>query len=296
MCKRRCFSCLATAHAISTATAQRALGSEHPCRTHTPGVTSQSHPPLVQPQHPCAGHPAPEGPALVPVAGGENWGPRGTPGVGMKFAPTLRRTVPPKQRMEAHGHASGIAQRWTMHLLLQNTMARQCRTPWLNKHSSQLLGTDPKTAGGRAHHPHSKPLGNFGHLRNPGWMTAAIRLCRDRMSLIHGETSPRLPTAPAELGNTLGRDGRRFIRLVGHVLDGPWHLHHSSVQPPKDASTGQAEGGQALPPSCWLESRSRERIAGNDGDGNPGKSTPHLGGRDNGRTRCLGKSGGGSKF
>lgn len=54
------------------------------------------------------------------------------------------------------------------------------------------------------------------------------------------------------------------------------------MQPPKDASIGQAEGEHGLPLGCWIESRLRERIAGNDRDSNPGKSTPHLGGRDNG--------------
>lgn len=44
----------------------------------------------------------------------------------------------------------------------------------------------------------------------------------------------------------------------------------------------QAEREQVLPLSCWLESRLRDRIAGNDKDSNPGKSTPHLGRRDNG--------------
>ena len=54
------------------------------------------------------------------------------------------------------------------------------------------------------------------------------------------------------------------------------------MQPPKGTSIGRAEGEQALPLGCWLEIKLREKIAGNEGDSNPGKSTPHLGGRDYG--------------
>lgn len=136
--------------------------------------------------------------------------------------------------------------------------------PWLNKHSSLRRGTDPKTPGAGAQHPHNKPLGKCGCIRNTGWTTATIRSLRDCMGLIHRETSPRLPTAPAEPGNVLGRDGRRFYCAVVHTLDYPRHLCHNGVQPPKDASISQAEGEQALPHGCWLDSRLRERIAGND--------------------------------
>lgn len=54
------------------------------------------------------------------------------------------------------------------------------------------------------------------------------------------------------------------------------------MQPPKDASIGQAEGERAWPLSRRLQSGLWERIAGKDGDSNHGKSTPHLGRRDDG--------------
>lgn len=54
------------------------------------------------------------------------------------------------------------------------------------------------------------------------------------------------------------------------------------MQPPEDASIGQAEREQVLLLGCWIESRLRDRTAGNDRDSSPGKSTPHLGRRDNG--------------
>lgn len=86
----------------------------------------------------------------------ENWELQGQLDSRVKFAPTLCRAGPLKWSVGADGHAPGIAQQWTMHLLLRNNVA--CCTPWLNKHSSQCRGAGPETPGARAHLPHSKTL------------------------------------------------------------------------------------------------------------------------------------------
>jgi len=79
----------------------------------------------------------------------------------------------------------------------------------------------------------------------------------------------------------LGGGGRGVYCVAVHTTVASAPLPQPCAAP-KDASTGQAEGEQALPRGCWLESRLRERIARNKRDSNPGKSTPPgLGGQDN---------------
>lgn len=62
-------------------------------------------------------------------------------------------------------------------------------------------------------------------------MTAITPSPRDCVGPIHRETLLRLPAAPAELNNVLGR---RFYHEVVHTLGQP---QHNSVQAPQDAST-----------------------------------------------------------
>lgn len=133
--------------------------------------------------------------------------------------------------------------------------------------------------------PAEKARASSGRARNTGWTTAVARSLRVRAGRLRGRRAsswalPRLPTAPAELGGVLGRDGRRFCRAtVARTPHRPQRLCHNRVRPPEDAGIGRAEGEQALPLGCWLESRLRQRIAGSGGDSHPGKSTPSPGSR-----------------
>lgn len=90
-------------------------GSEHHHLHAHPGVINRSQPPPAQPQTPVPA--TPHWQDLPQCQQGE-LEQQGTLGAGVKFAPTLCSAALAKQSMEAHRHAPGIAQPWTMHLLL----------------------------------------------------------------------------------------------------------------------------------------------------------------------------------
>lgn len=157
--------------------------------------------------------------------------------------------------MEAHGHAPGTGQQWTRHLLLCNNKAHQSCTPWMNKHSSRQRGTDSKTSGAGAHHPHSKPP---EHVRNTSWTTAIVHSFRDCIGLIcrrdWGDFAS-FPTAPTDLSSVVRSSGRRFYQVVL-----PHWISLSIPATPCAATQGctfQAEGEQALF-ATWQ--RAREHI------------------------------------
>lgn len=150
--KRRCFSRLATAHAISTATAQRAPGSEQP-RCRGGGQTGADLP------RPGRGTPAAAAPlrrdlprCRRPV--GRRGGATAPWGAGLEVAAAPRGAVPLERSGERLSHGRGARSS-------EGTGPSSGCAPRLNERGSRRRGADPERPGARARHPRRKGPGKF---------------------------------------------------------------------------------------------------------------------------------------